>query len=122
MHVTPEAALVDAASRFVHERMPLASCKELVLKLIGAGGVAVDLTLDLRGAPPPGQEIRSPMEVSIMDVLRLARLPLKGRAIAFRAGWRFSSHFRQVLARLVQTKVIANTPDGYCLPDKEPGA
>lgn len=122
MNLTPEAALVQAASRFVLERMPLARCKEVVLKLDGAGGVPVDLTLDLRGLPPAVQEIRSRVEASIVDVLRLAKLPLKGRAIAFRGGWRFTSHFRQVLARLVQTNVIANTPDGYCLPDGVPEA
>ncbi|MGE3809175.1 MAG: hypothetical protein AB7K24_31305 [Gemmataceae bacterium] len=117
MNDTPEAALADAASRFVQERMPLARCREVVLKLDGAGGLPVDLRLDLTQLAPQLPEVRSRIETSVVDVLRLAQQPLKGRAIAFRAGWRFSSHLRQVLARMVQAGVIASTPDGYSLPE-----
>jgi hypothetical protein len=52
------------------------------------------------------------VERAILDVLARAERPLKGSAIASRAGRRASSYFRETLTRLVRSGVLVKPPGG----------
>jgi len=52
----------------------------------------------------------------ILAVLAEADRPLKGQAIATRAGRKFNSHFKQVLAQLKRDGEVVLVADGYTLP------
>ena len=63
-------------------------------------------------AEPAGGDVAS----QILDVLAEADRPLKGQAIATRAGRKFNSHFKQVLAQLKRDGEVVLVADGYTLP------
>jgi hypothetical protein len=52
----------------------------------------------------------------ILAVLAEADRPLKGQAIASRAGRKFNSHFKQTLAQLKRDGEVVLVADGYTLP------
>jgi hypothetical protein len=63
-------------------------------------------------AEPAGGDVAS----QILAVLAEADRPLKGQAIAARAGRKFNSHFKQVLAQLKRDGEVVLVADGYTLP------
>jgi hypothetical protein len=62
----------------------------------------------------------SEMEETVLGVLLRAEKPLKGSAIASRAGVRYSSHIRQVLSELVQKGKLIRAPQGGYWPADRP--
>lgn len=67
------------------------------------------------GPDAPAADIAS----QILDVLGRADRPLKGRAIAARAGRPYSGQFRQKLSELKEAGDIRLTPEGYALADDD---
>jgi hypothetical protein len=76
------------------------------------------------GAQPgemPGQPPLTPTMRLIVGVLTGAERPLKGQAIARRAGKNYCGYFRTALARLSERGIIVVGPDGYEIGTGLPG-
>ncbi|TMQ33738.1 MAG: hypothetical protein E6K70_11460 [Planctomycetota bacterium] len=54
---------------------------------------------------------------AILETVRNSQEPLRGKQIAAQLGKRYSSHFREALARLCQQHVLLRTTTGYIPAD-----
>ena len=54
---------------------------------------------------------------AILETVRNSQEPLRGKQIAAQLGKRYSSHFREALARLCQQHILFRTTTGYISAD-----
>ena len=64
-----------------------------------------------------GAGIPIPPNTAILETVRNSQEPLRGKQIAAQLGKRYSSHFREALARLCQQHVLLRTTTGYIPAD-----
>lgn len=102
---------------------------ELSLSLVCQSGVTSHLTLKPGqgfAVPPAGGQTDADQTDTpdrpagtrqrILDALAAAAGPLKGEAVARRAGKRYNGYFREVLAGMVRDGLLVRTDEGYRLP------
>jgi hypothetical protein len=78
-------------------------------------GFRAVLTITTHDTESP--QVGTDLAQQILDTMRLLDKPLKGRAIASRAGRQYTSHFRRILTDLREAGSIILTDEGYALPD-----
>lgn len=87
----------------------------LFLHILYSDSTSDVVTMPKQTSRPPNP---TEAEEAILAVLRRAERPLKGSAIASRAGKRYTGHFRESLARLTADGTLLHDEDGYRLaPD-----
>jgi hypothetical protein len=99
-----------------------AQCRAIIAENFGEQLEAVSITLRVidgrsltyRLPPEPAAGPRDGIEQAVLQVLRSG--PQIGKALAHKAGYSYSSHFRGVLAEMYRKGRIQRCPEGYCLP------
>ena len=128
-----EALAIESGCAYVRRRSGAGyELLSISYQIVGPDGVQQTLSLNVVGylceqarkrvlqaargeAPPVQPEIAR----GILDVLRAAEKPLKGRTVAGRCKREFTSHFRTILSGLVKSGQVVLLPGGYWLAERD---
>jgi hypothetical protein len=113
-----EIAMTDEAQALIAQLLAMLAAQEdrpvLFLHVVYSDG-----GFDLLSVPKRPPRAQSDTEEAIVAVLRRAEGPLKGSAIARRAGRKYNGHFRERLSRLTADGTLERDEDGYFLPESD---
>ncbi len=134
MSATPEQTALDALAAYLLRRMGPGTVLRVVSLEVVNAGLIQEITLrpgalavsaaptEAGGEAEQRQEPELPLTPTmliIVSVLKEADRPLKGEAVARRAGKNYTGHFRAALARLRERGIVLMLEAGYWLASRE---